>query len=149
MDLRWLTDAPDDDGVTVDSSRKSEVTRGVVLPLVVLVVIFALGIVTGQHAVFIAMMAAVPMLSAVFASVPFVALVAVVTFVAGLVLTFVPADEATEDSLVPMVALIVLAAIAVIVEPVPRLGERRPARRRPSGASPSSSSSRPRPTSTP
>jgi diguanylate cyclase (GGDEF)-like protein len=40
--------------------------------------------------------------------------VAVVTFVAGLVLTFIPADEATEDSLIPMVALIVLAAIAVI-----------------------------------
>ena len=70
----------------MDSSRKSEVTRGVVLPLVVLVVIFALGIVTGEHAVFIAMMAAVPMLAAVFASVPFVALVAVVTFAAGLVL---------------------------------------------------------------
>ncbi len=78
MGTRWPADASDDDGVTVDSSRKSEVTRGVVLPLVVLVVIFALGIVTGQHAVFIAMMAAVPMMSAVFASAGFVALVAFV-----------------------------------------------------------------------
>lgn len=98
----------------MDSSRKSEVARGVVLPLVVLVVIIALGVVTGQHAVFIAMMAAVPMLSAVFASVPFVGLVAVLTFASGLVLTFVPSDEPTDDSLIPMVALIVLAAIAVI-----------------------------------
>ncbi len=40
-----------------------------VLPLVVLVVIFALGIVTGEHAVFIAMMAVVPMMAAVSASV--------------------------------------------------------------------------------
>lgn len=111
---RWPTGASDDDGVTVDSSRKSEVTRGVVLPLVVLVIIVALGIVTGEHAMFIAMMAAVPMLSAVFASVSFVALVAVLTFAAGLVLTFVPGDEPTEDSLIPIVALIVLAAIAVI-----------------------------------
>ncbi len=146
MDLRWLTDAPDDDGVTVDSSRKSEVTRGVVLPLVVLVIIFALGIVTGQHAVFIAMMAAVPMLAAVFASVPFVALVAVVTFVAGLVLTFVPADEATEDSLISMVALIVLAAIAVIVSRFRESATAAPGSPR-SAASPSSSSSRRRPTS--
>ena len=115
MDLRWLTDAPDDDGVTVDSSRKSEVTRGVVVPLVVLAIIVAFGVVTGQHAVFIALMAAVPMLAAVFASVPFVALVAVVTVVAGLVLTFVPADEATGDSLTSMVGLVVLALIATIV----------------------------------
>ena len=55
-------------GCTVDSSRKSEVTRGVVLPLVVLVVVVALGHRHGQHAVFIAMMAAVPMLAAVFAA---------------------------------------------------------------------------------
>lgn len=85
-----------------------------VLPLVVLVIIVALGVVTGEHAMFIAMMAAVPMLSAVFASVSLVALVAVLTFAAGLVLTFVPGDEPTEDSLIPMIALIVLAAIAVI-----------------------------------
>lgn len=121
--MRWLADVSDDDGVPVDSSRKSEVARGVVLPLVVLVVIFALGIVTGQHAMFIAMMAVVPMLSAVFASVTFVALVAVVTFAAGLVLTFIPADEATEDSLIPMVALIVLGAIAVIVSRFRESGE--------------------------
>ena len=99
----------------MDSSRKSEVTRGVVLPLVVLVVIFALGIVTGEHAVFIAMMAVVPMMAAVSASVGFVALVAVLTLAAGLVLMFVPADEATEDSIVPLVAVLVLALIAVVV----------------------------------
>lgn len=98
----------------MDSSRKSEVTRGVVVPLVVLVVVFALGFVTEEHAVFIAMMAAVPMMAAVFASVPFVALVAVVTFATGVVLTLVPADEATEDSLVSLVAVVALAAIAVI-----------------------------------
>lgn len=99
----------------MDSSRKSEVTRGVVLPLVVLVVIFALGIVTGEHAVFIAMMAVVPMMAAVSASVGFVALVAVLTLAAGLVLMFVPADEATDDSIVPLVAVLVLALIAVVV----------------------------------
>jgi diguanylate cyclase (GGDEF)-like protein len=101
-------------GVDVDSSRKSEVTRGVVLPLIALVVIVAVGVVTGQHAVFVAMMAAVPMFSAIFASVVFTALVAVVTFLAGLVLTFMPGDEDVSDSIVPLVALIILAAIAVI-----------------------------------
>ena len=120
MGTRWLLDASADDGDTVDSSRKSEVTRGVVLPLVVLVVIFALGIVTGEPAVFIAMMGAVPMMSAVFASSLFVALVALVTVTAGLVLAFVPGDEAVEDSLIPLVALVVLAAHRPDREPVPR-----------------------------
>ena len=86
-----------------------------VLPLVVLVVIFALGIVTGEHAVFIAMMAVVPMMAAVSASMGFVALVAVLTLAAGLVLMFVPADEATEDSIVPLAAVLVLALIAMVM----------------------------------
>jgi diguanylate cyclase (GGDEF)-like protein len=98
----------------VDSSRRTEVTQGVVLPLVVLVVLFALGVATGDHAIYVSMMAAVPMLSAVFATIPFTGLVAVVTFVAGLVLTFIQADGKVEDNVVPLVGLIVFAAIAVI-----------------------------------
>ncbi len=98
----------------MDSSRKTEVTQGVVLPLVVLVVVFALGIATGEHSIYVAMMAAVPMLSAVFATIPFTALVAVVAFVAGLILTFLDTDEAGQDTVAPLVGLIVFAAIAVI-----------------------------------
>lgn len=98
----------------MESSRKTEVTQGVVLPLVILVVLFALGIATGEHAIYVAMMAAVPMLSAVFATIPFTGLVAVVTFVAGLILTFLPSDEQVQDSVVPLVGLIVAAAIAVV-----------------------------------
>lgn len=84
------------------------------MPLVVLVVLFALGLATSNHAVFVALMAVVPMLSAVFAVLPFTALVAVITFVAGLVLTFLPGDEAVQDSVVPLVALVVFSAVAVI-----------------------------------
>ncbi len=89
-------------------------TRGVVIPLVVLVVLFALGIATGQHATYVALMVVVPVLSAVFAGIPFTALVAVVSFVAGLVLTFLPTDEPTTDSVVPLIALVVFAAVAVV-----------------------------------
>lgn len=98
----------------MDSSRKTEVTQGVVLPLVVLVVVFALGIATGEHAIYVSMMAAVPMLSAVFATIPFTALVAVVAFIAGLILTFLDTDAAGQDNVAPLVGLIVFAAIAVI-----------------------------------
>jgi diguanylate cyclase (GGDEF)-like protein len=55
------------------------------------------------------------MMAAVFASVGFVTLVALLTLAAGLILMYVPADEATEDSIVPMVAVLVLALIAVAV----------------------------------
>lgn len=98
----------------MDSSRKAAVTRGVVLPLVVLVLIFALGIVTGVHAVYIGVMCAVPMLAAVFAPVLFTGVVAVITFLAGLILAFLPSDELFDDSIAPLGALIVLAAIAVV-----------------------------------
>ena len=103
----------DDEGCGVDSSRRTEVTQGVVLPLVVLVVVFALGIATGEHAIYVSMMAAVPMLSAVFATIPFTGLVAVVTFIAGLILTFLQSDT-SENNVVPLVGLIAFAAIAVI-----------------------------------
>ena len=43
----------DDEGCGVDSSRRTEVTQGVVLPLVVLVVVFALGIATGDHPIYV------------------------------------------------------------------------------------------------
>ncbi len=74
----------------MDSSRKSEVTRGVVLPLIALVVITAAAVVTEQHAVYIAMMAAVPLFAAIFASVGLTALVAVLAFAAGIVVAFIP-----------------------------------------------------------
>lgn len=98
----------------MDSSRKSAVTRGVVLPLVVLVLVFALGSVTGQHAVFIGMMAAVPMLAAVFAPMTLTLIVAVITVAAGVVLAVIPGDEAFADAYVPLGALAVLAIIAVV-----------------------------------
>jgi diguanylate cyclase (GGDEF)-like protein len=77
--------------------------------------VFAAGVVSGQHAVFVAMMCAIPMLAAVFAPVGLTALVALVTFVAGLILAFIPSDEEFRDSVAPLVALIIFAAIAVIV----------------------------------
>ena len=98
----------------MDSSRKSAVTRGVVLPLVVLVLVFALGIVTGQHAVFIAMMAAVPMLAAVFAPVTLTVIVAAITVAAAVVLAVIPGDETFEDSFIPLGALVVLAIVAIV-----------------------------------
>lgn len=98
----------------MDSSRKSEVTRGVVLPLVMLVVVFALGIATGDHGIYVALMAAIPMFSAVFATIPFTALVAVIAFVAGLILTFLRAGEEPGQTVVPLVGLVVFAAIAVV-----------------------------------
>ncbi|MCX6433898.1 MAG: hypothetical protein NTX29_14380 [Actinobacteria bacterium] len=83
----------------MDSSRKSEVTKGVVLPLVVLVIVFALGVGTDQHAVFVALMAAVPMLAAVFAPMGLVVVVSAVTLVGALALMLVPGDSPASDSL--------------------------------------------------
>ena len=122
----------------MDSSRKSEVTKGVVLPLVALVLIFVLGVVTDEHAVLVAMMAAVPMFAAVFAPVALTGLVAVVTFLAGVVLSVLPTDvEEFNDSVIPLVGLIVFAAIAVLASrfrtvqaaaaPAPAPAERRKA----------------------
>ena len=104
-----------DQGVVVNGSRRNaEVTQGVVLPIVALVIVFVVGMVTGQQAVFVALMAAIPLFSAVFASVPFTALVAVVTFVAALVLASVPGDGDFADSVPSLVGVVVFAAIAVI-----------------------------------
>jgi diguanylate cyclase (GGDEF)-like protein len=101
--------------VIVDgSTRKAEVTRGVVLPLVVLVVLVALGVATKQYAVCVALMAVVPMFSAVFATIPFTGLVAVVTFVAGIGVSLLAGSDTFSDMLLPLIALIVFAAIAVI-----------------------------------
>lgn len=98
----------------MDSSRKSEVTAGVVLPLVALVVVFALGVVTGNGPVYVAMMAAVPMLAAVFAPVSLTVAVAVVTFLSALVLTLLPEQREINDSVPSLIALVVFAVIAVI-----------------------------------
>ncbi len=98
----------------MDSSRKSEVTKGVVLPLVVLVIVFALGVGTDQHAVFVALMAAVPMLSAVFAPMGLVVVVSAVTLVGALALMLVPGDAPASDSLVSLAATVLFAVIAVI-----------------------------------
>ena len=98
----------------MDSSRKSAVTRGVVLPLVVLVVIFALGIATGQHAATVGLMAAVPMLAAVSAPLSLTVVVAVITVLAGVILAVVPGDEKLADSYIPLGALVVLAIVAIV-----------------------------------
>jgi diguanylate cyclase (GGDEF)-like protein len=116
----WLVT---DQGDRVDSSRKADVSRGVVLPCVALVVIFALGVVTGQHATYVAMMAVVPMLAAVFTGLAFTAIVAGVTLLAGLVLVFFPADEAVGDSIIPLVALVVFSAIALAVSRIRKVDE--------------------------
>ena len=99
----------------MDSSRTSEVTRGVVLPLIVLVVIFALGVVLGQDAVYIAMMSVVPMIAAVFTGPRLTAISAALALVSGLALAALPGDEAFADSLIPLVALALFAVLAVVV----------------------------------
>ena len=98
----------------MDSNRTSEVTRGVVLPLIVLVVIFALGVVLGQDAVYIAMMAVVPMIAAVFTGPRLTAISAVLAVGSGLALALLPGDESLEDSVIPLVALVVFAILAVV-----------------------------------
>lgn len=117
----------------MDSSRKSEVTRGVVLPLIALVVVVALGIVVGPHAVYIALLAAVPVLAAVFAGPSLTAIVAVIAVLAGGLLAFLPSDDEMADSWVPLAGLVVFAVIAVfasrtakvVVETAPAPVERR------------------------
>jgi len=98
----------------VDSNRTSEVTRGVVLPLIVLVVIFALGVVLGEDAVYIAMMGVVPMIAAVFTGPRLTAISAVLAVASGLALALLPSDESLQDSLIPLVALVIFAILAVI-----------------------------------
>lgn len=99
----------------MDSNRTSEVTRGVVLPLIVLVVIVALGVVLGQDAVYIAMMGVVPMLAAVFTGPRLTAISAALAVASGVTLALLPSDETWEDSLVPLIALVVFSILAVIV----------------------------------
>lgn len=98
----------------MDNNRTAEVTRGVVLPLILLVVILALGVVTGQDAVYIALMATVPVLSAVFTGPRLTAIVAFVSVVAAAALLVIPSDAPLSDSYVPMGAVIVFAVIAVV-----------------------------------
>jgi diguanylate cyclase (GGDEF)-like protein len=98
----------------VDSNSRSDVTRGVVLPLIALVILVAAAVMTGQHAIYIAMMVAVPLFAAIFAPVGLTALVAVLSFLAGIVVAFVPADEEYSDSIAPLVGLVVFSAIAII-----------------------------------
>lgn len=98
----------------MDSNRTSEVTRGVVLPLILLVLILAIGVVTGQDAVYVALMAAVPMLAAVFTGVRLTLVVAVVTLLAAVALVAIPSDEPLADSYVPLGALVLLSAVAVV-----------------------------------
>jgi diguanylate cyclase (GGDEF)-like protein len=81
---------------------------------VALVVLFAAGVVTGQHAIYLAMLSVIPMLAAVFAPVVLTAVVAVITFVAGLALAMLPSDESFDTSVAPLVAVIVFGAIAVL-----------------------------------
>lgn len=101
--------------MVVDSSRRSEVTRGVVLPLVVLVVIFALGVVTGDHAVYLALMAAVPMMAAISVPTSLTLVVALITVASGVVLMLLPTDDEQTGTLTALIGLILLALIAVVV----------------------------------
>jgi len=87
---------------------------GVLVPLLVLVALVALSIVMGRAPVFIALMAAVPALAAVFSSFLITALVALVSVAAGALLAFVTSDEGTDASLLPLSALAVLAILAII-----------------------------------
>ena len=87
---------------------------GVLVPLLVLVALVALSIVMGRAPVFIALMAAVPALAAVFSSFLITALVALVSVAAGALLAFVTSDEGTDASLLPLSALAVLAIIGCI-----------------------------------
>jgi diguanylate cyclase (GGDEF)-like protein len=119
--------------VVVDSNRMTEVTRGVVLPLIVLVVIVSLGVVLGQDAVYIAMMSVVPMIAAVFTGPRLTAISAGLAVVAGVVLAFLPGDEPVDDAWIPLVALALFAILAVvasrsskvIIETIPAPMERR------------------------
>lgn len=105
----------DDERVVVDSSRRSEVTRGVVLPLVVLVVIFALGVVTGDHAVYLALMAAVPMMAAIVVSTGLTLVVALITIASGVVLLLLPSDDEQSTVLTALGGVVVLALIAIVI----------------------------------
>ena len=102
----------------MDSNRTAEVTRGVVLPLIVLVVILALGVVTGQDSVYIALMSVVPVLAAVFSGPRLTAVVAIVAVFAGVALLAIPSDEPVEDSYVPMGALVLFSVVAVVASRV-------------------------------
>jgi diguanylate cyclase (GGDEF)-like protein len=107
----------------VESSRTADVTRGVIVPLVLVVVIVALGIVTGEHAVYLAMLGAAPMLAAVFAGTRLTVIVAVVTLVAALALGFFPGGEEFSGVLTPLVGTAVLSVIAVIASGMKRAPE--------------------------
>lgn len=100
----------------MDSSRKSEVTAGVVLPLIALVVLVVLGLVMDEKAAFIALMAAVPMFAAIFGPLSYTVIVAAASVVAGIVLAAIPGDDDVtfSDMTVPLVGLVVFAAIAVV-----------------------------------
>jgi diguanylate cyclase (GGDEF)-like protein len=104
--------------VVVESVRRTfNVTWGVVLPLIGLVALGVLGLTVGPAAVYIAMMAAVPMMSAGFARMPITAVVAALTVVAGFVVAFVATDglEASKWSLVGVVVLSAVAVVASLV----------------------------------
>ncbi len=99
----------------MESNRTAEVTRGVIVPLVLVVVILALGIMTGEQAVYAALMGAAPMLAAVFTGRGLTSVVALVTVLAALVLAVFPGGEEWSDVVVPVAGVVVLSVIAIIV----------------------------------
>lgn len=105
----------------MDSTRTSEVSRGVVLPLVILVVILALGIVVKDQApVCIALMSVVPMVAAAFSGVRLTVIVAVAAAVAGVVLMVVSGTE-PKDALIPLAGLVLSCILAVVVSRVDKV----------------------------
>ena len=98
----------------MDDNRTAEVTRGVVVPLVLVVVVLALGIVTGDQLAYVAVLGAAPVLAAVFARVGLTLVVAVVTILAALALVMLAGDDPWSDALIPLISVVAWGAIAVI-----------------------------------
>lgn len=108
----------------MEGSRTAEVVRGVVFPLILVVVILALGIVTGNQAVFMAMLGAGPLLAAVFADVRLTAVVAIVTVLTALALAFVPGGVLLEDMGASLVGVVIFSVIAIVAAAIKRDRER-------------------------
>ena len=102
----------------MDDSRTAEVTRGVIVPLVLVVIILALGIVTGDQLVYVAVLGAAPVLAAVFARVGLTVVVAVVTALAALALVVLAGDDPWSDATIPLISVAAWAVIAVIASAI-------------------------------
>ena len=101
--------------MAVDSgSRKTQVTMGVVLPLVLLGLLIVLAVLGDDASAAVGLMAAVPVLAAVFATSSQTTLVAAATVIAALVVSLVPVPDDIASILVPLVGVVAFAALAVV-----------------------------------